>query len=110
LPPGHPEHADAPFERLRAHSVRMYPALSHELHERTGLDNGYRVCGGLELPDPDEPVPSDEWHGEGVAVRQVVGAELHPLEPGLAPEFERGWYIPDMAQVRNPRHVRALSA
>jgi glycine oxidase len=110
LPPADPERAHSPFERLRAHSIRLYPGLSHELRERTGLDNGYRVCGGIEVPDPDEPVPSHEWHGEGVTVREVSGAELRAIEPGLAPEFVRGLHIPDMAQVRNPRHLRALIA
>src|SRR5687768_4852884 len=88
LPPGNLDSADTPLECLRAHSVRLYPELSRELYEQTGIDNGYRVCGGLEVLDPDDPVPSDEWRGEGVTVREVVGAELDAIEPALAPHFE----------------------
>src|ERR687885_455809 len=49
LPPGNPAHARTPFDRLRAHSVALYPALAAELRERTGIDNGYRRSGGLEF-------------------------------------------------------------
>src|SRR4051794_9523059 len=52
LPPGDPTRAHSPAERFRAASVALYPDLSRELRERTGIDNGYRVSGGLELVDP----------------------------------------------------------
>src|SRR2546421_3164903 len=49
LPPGNPAHARTPFDQLRAHSVSLFPAFSAELRERTGIDNGYLRCGGLEF-------------------------------------------------------------
>src|SRR5207248_11281841 len=69
IPPGNPEHARTPFDLLRAHSAVMYPNLSQELRELTGIDNGYVVCGGVELPDPDDhhaELPTEEWRGEGI--------------------------------------------
>ncbi len=86
----------------------MYPALSQKLREQTGIDNGYFVCGGLELFDSAADTPSDEWRGEGIAFREVGADELQRLQPGLAPYADRAYYLPDMAQVRNPRHLRAL--
>jgi glycine oxidase len=108
IPPGNPDHARSPFDRLRALSSRLYPTLSQELRERTGLDNGYAVSGGLELPDGD--APTEEWRSEGVPFEEVRGAALRRLAPGLAPAFDRAYFLPGMAQVRNPRHLKALIA
>jgi glycine oxidase len=63
------------------------------------------------LPDPDEPdlaLPTEEWHSEGIVFEQLDRAGLDRLEPGLAPCFRTGVYLPGMAQVRNPRHLKAL--
>jgi glycine oxidase len=108
ISPGDPSHARTSLDQLRAHSSAIYPALSRSLRERTGIDNGYFVCGGLELFDRATDAPSDEWRGEGIAFHEVSGDELRRLQPGLAPHADRAYYLPNMAQVRNPRHVRAL--
>jgi glycine oxidase len=109
IPPGNPARARTPFERLRAHSAALYPSLSRQLQAETGIDNGYLVCGGLELPD-DEEVAEDEWRGEGIVFHELDRAGIERLEPGLAPGLTRGYHLPDMAQVRNPRHLKALLA
>jgi glycine oxidase len=113
LPPGDPAHARTPYELLRAHSSRMYPSLSAELRAQTGIDNGYVACGGIELPDPVEPdprLPTEEWHTEGISFHLLDHAQLRNLEPSLASLIGQGVHLPEMAQVRNPRHVRALAA
>ncbi len=109
IPPGNPERAPTPFDRLRAHSSTMYPALSRQLREETGLDNGYVVCGGLELLD-DVEVAEDEWRSEGIVFHELDRQALHQLQPDLAPSLGRAYHLPDMAQVRNPRHIKALLA
>jgi glycine oxidase len=113
IPPGNPEHARTPFDLLRAHSSALYPSLSAELRETTGIDNGFVICGGIELPDPDEThltLPTEEWQGEGIAFRTLDRAGLHRLESTLVADFDRGVLLPAMAQVRNPRHLKALRA
>jgi glycine oxidase len=113
IPPGDPAKARTAIDRLRAHSSSMYPALSAQLREQTGIDNGFIICGGIELPDPEEPglsLPTEEWHGEGIAFEVLDRGGLRRLEPDLANEFERGAYLPGMGQVRNPRHLQALRA
>src|SRR5262245_66687978 len=49
LPPQELSRARTPIEKLRAHSCAIFPTLSAELRERTGIDNGYLRCGGLEF-------------------------------------------------------------
>src|SRR5438093_3429877 len=109
LPPGNPASARTPFDQLRAHSVSLFPALSAELRERTGIDNGYVRCGGLEFAGAAEHA-EQEWCGEGVVCDTVREPELHRLEPALSSALTTACHLPDLAQVRNPRHLKALIA
>ncbi|HZT82147.1 MAG TPA: glycine oxidase ThiO [Gemmataceae bacterium] len=109
LPPRDPAHAADPYDLLRAHGSALFPALSAELRERTGLDNGYRRCGGLEFA-VDGGLTATEWRGEGIACEELDEQGLHRLEPALAPGLARAIHLPDLAQVRNPRHLKALLA
>jgi glycine oxidase len=110
LSPVNPSYADSSLKRLHAHGVAMYPELSQKLREQTGIDNGYFICGGLELFLQDEDQSSDEWRGEGISFEELRGDELRRRQPDLAPEVERAYYLPGIAQVRNPRHLKALMA
>jgi glycine oxidase len=110
LSPAYLEHAHTGLDQLRALSWKLFPSLSQKLREQTGIDNGYLVCGGLELFLRAEERPSEEWHGEGVAFEELNSDDLHRRYPELAPAVHRAHYLPDMAQVRNPRHLKALQA
>jgi glycine oxidase len=108
--PGDTAHARTPFDQLRAYGAALYPPLSADLKEHTGIDNGYRRCGGLEFVEKPAEAATEEWQMEGVAVEAVTGAELRRLEPALAPHLGQAYFLPAMAQVRNPRHLKALLA
>jgi glycine oxidase len=108
LPPANLELASTPVERFRALSIGLHASLSKELREETGQDNGYVVCGGLELLDGIEE-NEEEWRGAGVECREIAGPELHGLVPDLAPDLQRAYFLPALAQVRNPWHVRVLA-
>ncbi len=110
LPPSNLKFAKSAFDQLRAHSVSMFPALSEELKERTGIDNGYLRTGGLEIIGQGVTAISEEWHGDGVEARLLTPGEIRALEPALIPNIDRAMFLPEMAQVRNPWHVRALVA
>jgi glycine oxidase len=110
IPPAHPAHARTPFDRLRALSSTIYPILSEELRARTRLDNGYVVCGGIEVVAAGEASDVEEWGSEGVLCRALNRPAIHDLEPDLDPSLDRAYHLPEMAQVRNPRHLKALLA
>ena len=110
IPPGDPRRARTPLDRLRAVSAEMYPDLSRRLREQTGIDNGYHVCGGLEFEEPGDALPVEEWDAQGIVFRELRGDALRAVEPALSPALPRAYYLPDMAQVRNPRHLKALIA
>jgi glycine oxidase len=110
IPPGNSRQAKSPVDLLRARSSEMYPMLSQELRERTGIDNGYVVCGGLEIADGDDDMPVDAWQQEGIEFQEWDAAQLHRQIPHFGPTLAKAYYLPRMAQVRNPRHLKALIA
>jgi glycine oxidase len=110
LPSGSSAHAHTPLDRLLALSAERFPALSAELRERTGIDNGYLRCGGLELIEQADAALANEWRGEGIPFEVLDEKRLRRLEPALAPGIRMAYHLPDMAQLRNPRHLKALSA
>lgn len=110
LPPSNIEHAQLPFDCLRALSGTLFPGLSRELHERTGIDNGFVRCGGLEFLSQSADADAHEWRGLGVTEKVLAEADVAALEPALAPGLGNAVLLEGMAQLRNPRHLQALAA
>jgi len=110
ISPGKLSQARTAMDQLRARSTALFPVLSRKLYEQTGIDNGYAVCGGLELISSADEADSEEWRSEGIAFHELTGDELRRRYPYLAPGLDRAFYLPEMAQVRNPRHLQALQA
>jgi glycine oxidase len=110
IPPGNPERAASAYDRLRAESSRAYPSVSDELRDLTGIDNGYRVCGGIEVFERPAPEVTGLWQAEGIEFVPVDREALGRLEPNVSISAAELYYLPGMAQVRNPWHLRALVA
>lgn len=114
LPPGHPTAAQSPFERLRGESQLLWHDLSEQLLAETGIDNGYRRCGGLELRchgtsnELDDEI--DSLHSNGIEVEKLAPIRAREFESNLSPSVSAAYRLPEMAQVRNPRHLKAMAA
>lgn len=112
LPPGNPQFARTAEARLRAASHVLWPDLSATLREETGIDNGFRRCGGLEVrfdgPGNELDQEIDAWSAEGVAARPLTPQDLADREPRIPNEVTSAYHMPEMGQVRNPRHLKAL--
>ena len=109
LPPGNLSKAETPEARLRSLSHQLWPTLAAKLKERTGIDNGYRLCGSLELPGHksfDNDVSS--WRAESLRLEDIDRTSIEHHVPGLHPEFQNGVFLQDFGQARNPRHLKAL--
>lgn len=110
IPPGNPDRAATPADKLRAVGSARFPRFAAELLDRTGVDTGYRRCGAVEsLPPADAAEVVPLWRAEGIAFERLSPAALHALEPD-ATLTEQIYHIPDCGQVRNPRLLRALVA
>ncbi len=110
IPPGNPERAATPIDRLRALGSVGMPLLAAALRDRTGLDTGYRRCGGIEFLHPHDHDVLELWEAEGFPFEQLTGHGLAQLEPAAAGFTGEPYLLPTCAQVRNPWHVRALIA
>lgn len=131
LPPGNPNRASTPEARLRSYSHQLWDQLSADLADRTGIDNGYRRCGAVELgvglPLDGGPArqseshaatdkaegrsdgPLETWQHECLSLQPLNRTQLERHVPGLHPDHQQGVYLPDFGQVRNPRHLKALA-
>jgi glycine oxidase len=104
-----------PTVELRSWSAELFPQWSAALREETGIDNGYRRSGGVDVAWTEDEehalrTTAGRWRAEGIAHERLAPGDYVRVEPALNPEIRLVYYLPDRAQVRNPWHLRALSA
>jgi glycine oxidase len=114
LPPGNFQNAATPEARLRSYSHSLWKGFSQSLLEQTGVDNGYKVCGAIDVFKSNETnlfrAQCQAWTDEGIRFHVPENNEVTHYVPGLNPEYKSSAFLPDFAQVRNPRHLQALRA
>jgi glycine oxidase len=114
LPPGNAKAARTPEALLRGFSHSLWPDWAESLEAESGMEIGYARCGGLELRlGRATGELADEirtWRDEEVRVEELSPDDARQLEPRLAPEIGAVYHLPDLAQVRNPRLLKALLA
>ncbi|WP_417378805.1 glycine oxidase ThiO [Gimesia sp.] len=112
LPPANIECVTTPAGQLRAASQPLWPAWSRRLQEESGIDNGYLICGGLHLSLSEDVADwqsyVEDWHKTGTVVEELDSVSLRERAPFLSEQIQAGFYLPEMGQVRNPRHMKAL--
>ena len=93
-----------PVTRLTRWGCELYPQWVAELQTCTGIDPEYISSGMLVLPpfDTDRAIAWSAAHG--MPLQQVAARSILPQ---LAREGDSLW-LPDVAQVRNPRLLGAL--
>lgn len=79
--------------RLAGRGAALFPALARELRDATGIDPEYETSGMQVLPPLDKPVALNWCRTHGVRAEEDASG---------------GLYLPDVAQVRNPRLLHAL--
>jgi glycine oxidase len=119
LPPANRQTAIDPIDQLRGWSHELYPQWSVALREATGIDNGYRRCGGIYLARSVGEAAALQglaaaWRQQRIRIVPLAADELQQVEPALVPSAESGairaaYLAPDEAQLRNPRHLQALA-
>ena len=85
-------------------------ARAQALADETGIDPELTECGLLML-DADDHAQALSWaqrHGRPMQAWQST--QIYAREPGLAAGTECALYMPSVANIRNPRLVRALAA
>jgi glycine oxidase len=102
-----------PTVELRSWSAVLYPEWSAALLEETGINNGYRRTGGVDVAwtleeDNELRTAAGRWRIEGITYERMLPADFRRVEPALNPALRVAYFLPDRAQIRNPRHLQAL--
>ena len=103
-----------PTAELRSWSAVLYPEWSKALMAETGIDNGYRRTGGVDVAftaeeEQDLRSMAGRWKSEGIVYERLAPSDFARVEPALSHDLRVAYFLPDRAQVRNPRHLRALA-
>lgn len=89
-------------------SQDFYPQLADTLLQQTGIDPEVHETGlyWLDLEDEDEAL---SWaQQQGRPLHRVDIQDVHAAVPALGAGFSRAVFMPGVANVRNPRLLRAL--
>ena len=116
LPPGGSKNLNHPLDQMQAASSDLHREWAARLSAETGVDTGYRECGGVYLAGKPGEVASllglQGWFAErGVEMHRVTHSELREFEPALVDDPDRiraAFLLPGEAQLRNPHHLSAL--
>jgi len=90
-------------------SQQQYPGFASELLQETGVDPEW-TRNGLVVLDTEEGRPASEWSLRNKATLERLDQQgLKIVAPELDnPNLTAGLWMPDIAQIRNPRFVQAL--
>ena len=112
LPPADFKAAKTPRIQLRAASKMLWSDWSSRLQEESGIDNGFINCGGFQVTLGDDQSgwqeTVSEWGQSGALVEEIEQNSLQDRVPFLSPRVQAAFYLPEMSQVRNPRHLKSL--
>lgn len=95
---------------LASQAQQAYPRLAAQLLDETGIDPELECTGLLMLDAKDEEEALQWAASNGKALHPVASAFIYDREAGLAPGFSNGLWMPDIANIRNPRLGQALQS
>lgn len=103
LLPLYPWRQNQAITRLVKQSLGLYPSLASQLLEDTGLDPEWHPCGLLITQNPDITAAMDWCNHNKIAFEEagdrLAGLDTTPIHP---------LFLPQIAQIRNPRLVKSL--
>lgn len=109
LSPLYPWRHTAAVNALAFASQRIYPDVVREIEDLTLLPCEYWPCGML-VTDVNDDEYARQWALEHkVRLEMLDRRAIEKLVPGLAGVDTACW-MPDVAQVRNPRFIKAMQA
>ena len=121
LIPANGETAIHPLEHMDALSHVLHQQWSTRLMEQTGIDNGFRKCGGLYLARTVGESASitgltSEWQARKIKFHELsqndIAERFSPFAKTLTDtnSVSKAIWVPGEAQISNPKHIEALVA
>lgn len=108
LSPLNPWRTPDPITTLCHYSQAVYPGLATELKAATGIDPEW-IKSGLVFFNCDDSEGVTQWaKAHSGKLEWLTSKDIERIEPALHFHQENAALMPDIAQVRNPRLLRAL--
>jgi glycine oxidase len=106
--PLYPWRTPEPITALSRWSQGVYPALTTQLLDETGIDPEFTINGMLILDDEDldQALGWGARHSQPIEILQEPAP--HAIEPELGPRPARALHLPGIAQLRPPRLSKAV--
>ncbi|MES9945506.1 MAG: glycine oxidase ThiO [Candidatus Thiodiazotropha sp.] len=96
------------ISKLAQWSQAYYPALAEMLIEAGGPDPEY-LNSGLLILEPDDADSAVEWSERFHQPLQVIDQQgIRECQPGLDTDAKTATWLPEVAQIRNPRLTKSL--
>ncbi len=108
--PLYPWRYSAAVTALASQAQASYPGLCAALYAETGIDPEHEVTGLLLLDAEDAPQALHWARRVGKSMDEWQDDTLYRHESGLAAGFQHALWMPDIANVRNPRLGQALTS
>jgi len=109
LSPLYPWRYPEPVTALATYSQQHYPALAEAIATESGIDPEWTQSGLLVVDEAGERDAAQAWaRGHGLVLEAVPPGEVAGIEPALADGRHAGLWMPEVAQIRNPRLVKAM--
>lgn len=105
-----------PLDRLMAWGSRLHSDWHARLQDVTGIDNGYRECGGIYVARTAGEKATLigqklSWTEHEIGFEELSDIDVVNREYGLQlPADAIVVRVPGESQIRNPEHLRALQA
>lgn len=110
LSPLYPWRYPASVNALALWSQAYYPELARELLDLSGIDPEYRTTGLMILDTWERDLALAWGERHQVPVELIDRTRVATDEPNLELRVNDALWMPGVAQVRNPRLIRALRA
>lgn len=109
LSPLYPWHYHPAITTLSQYGQQHYRALCQQIKTETDIDPQW-LPSGLVFTDDTDLAAARAWADRcGANLQHLADSQaLHACEPQLAEDFHSGLFLPDVAQMRNPRIADAL--
>jgi glycine oxidase len=106
LLPIYPWRQASAISELVIQSHKKYPGLNQELLAATGIDPEWHACGMLICKNPDHQAASAWCQHYQIPYHAAFNDQLTPFNT----QFEQPLWLPEIAQIRNPRFLQAMKA
>jgi len=110
ISPLYPWRYDDAVNVLAERSKKIYPALTQTLFAQSGVDCELLSSGLFMLSDnlPEIRQWAHRWHVDAQYVDDHTA--IHEIERSVGEAIDKGFWMPAIQQVRNPKLVKALKA